>query len=83
MVDTMSAEHSVEVHVPADLPVMDRRRQITHAAAAAVDRIINQQKQDPDGLILTVHRDSTSDDYPTYVVTATVPEKNSATVSVD
>lgn len=69
------SENKFEVHVPADLPVADRRRQITHAAAAAVDKLVNQEKHDPDGLILTVHRDS-SEEYPTLVVTATVPMRD-------
>lgn len=71
----MSRENSVEVHVPADLPVIDRRRQVVHAAAAAVDKLIAQEKHDPDGLIVTVHKDNSNSQYPTLVVTATVPER--------
>lgn len=82
MVSSMSDQARAEIHVPADLPVADRRRQITHAAAAAVDRLINQEKHDPTGLILTVHRDMDSQ-YPTYVVTATVDEKNSSPIAVE
>lgn len=78
----MSTERSVEVHVPADLPVADRRRQITHAAAAAVDKLVNQEKYGPEGLILTVHK-SCDEQYPTYVVTATVPETKSVPARVD
>lgn len=73
----MSADQSVEIPVPADLPIVDRRRQVVNAVAMATDRILTQQSNDPKGLVITVHLDQ-SHKYPSLIVTATVPEKDPA-----